>query len=93
MNRFLTMMIRMFARRAIFSSGRKLINTWTKSTQKGPDLENVDMSEMTPKQKKAHRRKLQRQRQQAKKQPKTSPWIYILSIVVAVLVLYIMYKK
>ncbi len=85
---FVNLLVRIAARRAIFGSGSKLL----KSFKKGKNIENleeVDTSQMTAKEKRRHNNMIVRQKQRQQSVTKTSPWIYVLLIIIGLLVLYI----
>lgn len=87
---FVTLLIRMFARQAIFQSGRKLFQNHKKG-KADEDFRNIDTSDMTPREKKMHENKLARMERRGKSS--FNPWILVLLIVIGFLVLYISTMK
>lgn len=85
---FVNLLVRMFARQAIFRSGHKLLGGFGKKNNVR-ELEEIDTSEMTPKERHRHNNKIARRRQNQQSMNKTSPWIYVLLIIIGLLVLYI----
>ena len=88
---FVNMLIRMFARRAIFGSGRKLVKNWQQG-KAVEEIEEVDMSTMTAKEKRAHKNRLARQQRQSS-MTGSNPWVLVLLIVIGLLILYISTMK
>lgn len=81
----------MFARQAIFRSGNKLVKNWQRGNTID-EMEEVDMSTMTAKEKRVHKNKLARQ-QRKSSMTGSNPWILVLLIVIGLLILYISTMK
>jgi len=87
---FVNMLVRMFARHAVFGSGMKMMRKWSKG-KKIEALRAEDTSNMTPKEKRRHNNIIARQENQSKMG--TSYSVFILLMIIGLLVLYIVTQK
>lgn len=92
--KFVIMLVRMFARQAIFVSIRKLFVKKGK-TLTLEELQEVDTTNMTTEEKRRHVKRLKKKQFQSNNNSnnKTSPWIYFLLLIIGLLVLYIITQK